>query len=453
MHAVSQSYVFREPEAVADLDSLHIPDGIMILSYGSNSLFQLQGRLSEHLPFLSEQFPCEVPYCRRFFCGEVSNGWSTISIGEQQVPTAVASIIFNPNLTTSMFGSIIKMNKAQLKKLTLYEGGYTLYKIYNIINLKTNDVIPEALVFIRDRNAWSVSPSISYLVAIYHHLRDAAVSDDIEIYSYIGNSNRDMTIVDYTTDPSTAFVRHGKFIYDVDDLTIEALFVSVNRNRVMNGQSSWEMPKTLHEISKKLKDIGIRDIFTLRANVSLINDNLQRHGFNAFGAATIDIIGSILGMQQSTVFNSLTSEPTTVGQQVYVMVYGSLLSSLHNHHLLASHKSDFIGNVKTVQVYYMCSTNGGNFPYLTKIPVIQDQLPSCIVGELYMVTSDCLTSLDRLEGHPNWYRREEINVTVTDTDEQRVAWIYFLQNESSIHDIRASACAVDGNWRRFLNTR
>ena len=456
MQAVSRDYPFRVPEAIVDVDSLSIPDGIFVLSYGSNSLVQLQGRLKDHLPFLSEQYPCSVPYCCRFFSGETLNGWSTISIGDLQVPSAVASIIFNPHLTSSMVGSVIKMNISQLKKLTHYEGGYTLYKIFNLINLNTDEVIPEALVFIRDRNAWSVPPSISYLVAIYLHLKDAGViqycPNGIEICSYIGNSNKDNTIVDYTTDPSTVFRRHGNFIYDVDDLTIEAVFVTVNRDRVVNGQASWEMPKTLHEIVEKLNVIGIRDIFTLRANLSLINDNLLRHGLKTFTPSTVDIIGTILGVQNPNVFQPLL--PATSTGPVHVMVYGSLLSSLHNHHLLASHRSNFLGNVHTVEEYYMSTTNGGNFPYLTKNQITHGQRPSPIVGELYLVTVDCLVVLDRLEGHPNWYCREEIDITIVSTSERARAWIYFLHNESSISDIRRSTCAVDGgDWRAYLNNR
>ena len=48
---------------------------------------------------------------------------------------------------------------------------------------------------------------------------------------------------------------------------------------------------------------------------------------------------------------------------------------------------------------------------------------TAVEGELYAVDDKELSSLDRLEGHPNYYKREEIETS------EGVAWIYLLPQD------------------------
>jgi gamma-glutamylcyclotransferase (GGCT)/AIG2-like uncharacterized protein YtfP len=50
-----------------------------------------------------------------------------------------------------------------------------------------------------------------------------------------------------------------------------------------------------------------------------------------------------------------------------------------------------------------------------------------IVGELFEV--DALERIDRLEGHPNWYKRYQIKVIVNGVE--HTAWMYFQEKNSS----------------------
>ena len=80
-----------------------------------------------------------------------------------------------------------------------------------------------------------------------------------------------------------------------------------------------------------------------------------------------------------------------------VFVYGTLKKGFGNHDLLKSSK--FLGEAYIrAQLYSL----GG-------LPVAIEKSSSFVFGEVYEVTDDILDLLDRLEGHPNFYTRKEID--------------------------------------------
>lgn len=105
-----------------------------------------------------------------------------------------------------------------------------------------------------------------------------------------------------------------------------------------------------------------------------------------------------------------------------VFVYGTLKKGFSNHRLLA--KSKLLGRAQTVGKYAM---------YSTGVPiVVKDESVSPIIGELYRIDEITLVYLDSLEGHPDWYRREEVDILLdTDGDRQMIekAWIYFNRDK------------------------
>ena len=99
-------------------------------------------------------------------------------------------------------------------------------------------------------------------------------------------------------------------------------------------------------------------------------------------------------------------------EKFYVFVYGTLRKGFRNHYLLSSSK--FIGYGMTKDKY---SLYADGIPYVVKIPNTQ------IKGEVYEVDKNTLDVLDDLEGHPDFYRRELVDVIVNRKTIQ--AWIYF----------------------------
>lgn len=107
-----------------------------------------------------------------------------------------------------------------------------------------------------------------------------------------------------------------------------------------------------------------------------------------------------------------------------VFVYGTLKKGFSNHRLLAG--SEYLGAAQTVEKYAM---------YSTGTPIVLKEEPvSPIHGELYRVNEATLVALDSLEGHPDWYRREEINIFVDGEQGryQETAWLYFSLDKRGV---------------------
>ncbi len=98
-----------------------------------------------------------------------------------------------------------------------------------------------------------------------------------------------------------------------------------------------------------------------------------------------------------------------------VFVYGTLKQGFHNHYILED--SEFLGSGFTVE---KCAMYENGIPYIVK-----DEAISRIQGEIYSVDNETLEILDRLERHPEWYCREEVDVVMDSSGEIFVAWLYF----------------------------
>lgn len=95
-----------------------------------------------------------------------------------------------------------------------------------------------------------------------------------------------------------------------------------------------------------------------------------------------------------------------------VLVYGSLKRGFHNHPLLEHAR--FLGPASTPGQYRLYSL--GDYPAAVEAP----RGGYALHGELYQVDSDTLARLDRLEGHPEYFRRKQVKTTAGP------AWLYLL---------------------------
>ena len=98
-----------------------------------------------------------------------------------------------------------------------------------------------------------------------------------------------------------------------------------------------------------------------------------------------------------------------------VFVYGTLKRGFCNHALLD--EAEFIGEATTVARFgfYLgaddCAPEVEEIPYLYRHPRVTDEAMS-VHGEVWEISPSILRQLDRLEGHPDWYRRESIQVQI-----------------------------------------
>jgi len=97
-----------------------------------------------------------------------------------------------------------------------------------------------------------------------------------------------------------------------------------------------------------------------------------------------------------------------------LFVYGTLRKGLGNHYFLD--RSKFLGMAKTKKRYALY---GSGVPFLSRAGSMTQ-----VTGEVYAIDDATLSRLDRLEGHPDAYKREQAEVVLEDGTEL-IAWIYF----------------------------
>jgi len=105
----------------------------------------------------------------------------------------------------------------------------------------------------------------------------------------------------------------------------------------------------------------------------------------------------------------------------FVFVYGTLKRGFGNHALLSGAR--FVGRARTKHKYALYESG---IPFLYPYESV-----SFIKGEVYEVDDITLDSLDALEGHPFWYRREKAPV-ILDNGKEVEAWIYFYPEKEGV---------------------
>lgn len=99
-----------------------------------------------------------------------------------------------------------------------------------------------------------------------------------------------------------------------------------------------------------------------------------------------------------------------------VAVYGTLKQGFGNHRLLAN--SNFIGSGTTSNKYRLCISG---LPFMI---AGEHEEGNNVAVELYDCNPFEMYDLDLLEGHPRFYKREKVDVSVN--DKTYSAWVYFV---------------------------
>lgn len=111
-----------------------------------------------------------------------------------------------------------------------------------------------------------------------------------------------------------------------------------------------------------------------------------------------------------------------------LFVYGTLKRGHGNNRLLFGQK--YMGKAITERPYIMAS-RGIPYVYEWNRAEQNDEIirGKPIHGEIYQVDPDALAGIDRLEGHPRWYRRKVIPIELHAEVTTRIhAWIYFMSD-------------------------
>lgn len=120
-----------------------------------------------------------------------------------------------------------------------------------------------------------------------------------------------------------------------------------------------------------------------------------------------------------------------------VFVYGTLKKGHGNHRLLRG--SQQLGRCYVEGPFKLHDL--GAFP-----AVVRAEEVGRVFGEVYLINTEVLASLDLLEGYPTFYTREKVATP------HGKAWMYYLNPRSMRHDQRLPEIE-GGVWRPSVDER
>jgi len=126
------------------------------------------------------------------------------------------------------------------------------------------------------------------------------------------------------------------------------------------------------------------------------------------------------------------------GERRRVFVYGSLMRGLGNHPVLSRNgRAEFVREARTLPLYSMID--------LGSFPAVLETGDTAIVGEVWEIDAECLRALDRLEGNPDFYYRDEVLLEDVEDGDLLPAGVesYFLPHRANL----GSSPVDGGDWR------
>lgn len=118
-----------------------------------------------------------------------------------------------------------------------------------------------------------------------------------------------------------------------------------------------------------------------------------------------------------------------------MFVYGTLMSGQPRNSVLAG--CYYLGPKKTWPAYSLHELVGADFPALCEDGV------AAVLGELWLVSAYVVEALDRIEGHPNFYKRSQIRLS---DDTQAEAYLLPVEVLKSVKTRKITS----GSWVQHL---
>ena len=144
-----------------------------------------------------------------------------------------------------------------------------------------------------------------------------------------------------------------------------------------------------------------------------------------------------------------------------VFVYGTLMNGLHNNYILKNGNAELISKGVTHHSFVMLASSYNGIPFVVDVPSDCERLPSHswlenatnVHGEIWACDDVTLERLDRLEGHPTWYKREKISIRTVDNMwvKKQTAWCYLMpMSTKDMEDTQKHPVVIrDGKFREI----
>lgn len=177
---------------------------------------------------------------------------------------------------------------------------------------------------------------------------------------------------------------------------------------------------------KGLGDVNNCDSKVLAQNLGEVPRNAWKDSLKPYACrfVTINVRNKsyqVYNKELWTIKDDIWYSKANVIEDNYVAVYGTLKKNYSNYWWYLGN-STYVGKGKTNEKYPLIIKS---LPFL----INEEGKGHNVEIDLFRVTASTLNDLDKLEGHPNWYRREQVWVLVK--GEPYLAWIYFNIREKS----------------------
>jgi gamma-glutamylaminecyclotransferase len=148
----------------------------------------------------------------------------------------------------------------------------------------------------------------------------------------------------------------------------------------------------------------------------------------------------------------------------FVFVYGTLMDGYGNNRLLQNGNAKLVGKAITQPSFVMLASGLNGIPFVADVKEEREGHPSNywlenasqIHGEVWRCDTDTLKTLDRLEGHPDWYKRERVKVDFISNNNTAPleVWIYLMpMSESEFKSVNSYPILVrNGNFRTIRDS-
>ena len=223
---------------------------------------------------------------------------------------------------------------------------------------------------------------------------------------------------------------------DYDALTTERPFIAHFRYATVGkvGRANthpFVCGKQGHELLMQngtIKGLGTKDKCDSKVLAEKLGDmprskwkaELEQHDSRFVTINTEDKTFQIYNREAYTKHDGVWYSKANVLQENVVAVYGTLKRG-HSNHLRHLNSGRFMGSGKT-QTKYPLVISG--LPYLQSTAGVGHH----VAVDVFKVSDKVFADLDILEGHPAWYIRQEVPITM---DDGRVmtCWVYFNDTE------------------------
>jgi gamma-glutamylcyclotransferase (GGCT)/AIG2-like uncharacterized protein YtfP len=124
-----------------------------------------------------------------------------------------------------------------------------------------------------------------------------------------------------------------------------------------------------------------------------------------------------------------SSQSPDAHKGIRVFVYGTLKEGHGNHGAYLEGNS---GATKLGRCFISGAIGIADLGFFPCVVKTTDGVDRKVCGEVYVVDSNTFDALDMLEGHPDWYKREQVETP------WKKAWCYFMPEREGTRDLLES---------------